>query len=136
MISEAAQRTAFPAEAMSSSREGLLVVAAVRLRALHDELASSAHPAEADQFWSPVVRAWSGHTRPWLADSFAQEVFATLQRGLVTATADGPDPDQADVVVVTPRAIPGLSGVDQEAWPESGLEPDYPGSARLAEAAN
>ena len=136
MISEAAQHTAISVEQLTSSRAGTLVVAAVQLSLLRQQLAPTAHPGEVDHNWYSVVRAWSRHTRPWLADTFAQEVFATLQRGLIAPSSDAPDPDQPDVIVVTPREIPGLSEVAPEPWPESGLEADYPGAVRLSEAPN
>ena len=109
------------------------VLAAAAL--LADLRPAGAEPTLPDAAWWPAVAVWSELDEPWLADSFAAEVFATLQRGLVAPTSEL----DLEYVVIQPVELPDLAGLDPAVPPSGGDgygAPDYPGAARLIPSPN
>jgi hypothetical protein len=104
--------------------------------ALLDQLRpAGAEPTVVDSAWWPAVVEYAGLDEPWLADAFAAEVFATLQRGLIASTSQL----EAGYVVIQPVPLSDLAGLEVEQPPTGGDGhggPDYPSVARLLPSPN
>ena len=96
---------------------------------------AAAEPTVVDAAWWPAVVEYSELDEPWLADAFAAEVFATLQRGLVAPTSQL----DSEYVVIQPVQLPDLAWRSIEQPPAGGDGhgvPDYPAVARLLPSPN
>jgi len=127
----AAEITGLSFASLRTERSGGLVAGAALIDHLRNQVAPEAHPAEADASWAPVVQAWPEVHAPWLRQAFVDEIYAVLQGGLIAATEDTNTRDEPDIVVVAPRSIPALSGLQPIPWPMSDHPPEYPAALRL-----
>ncbi|MCP4867993.1 MAG: hypothetical protein GY898_04680 [Proteobacteria bacterium] len=116
-----------PEALIASDRAAHLAAGAARLAALELLEGADLDDDIASAEWLPVVAAFAGVDEPWLADAYAAEVFAVLQRGTVAFTVAAADLPEADVVVIAPRTIDGLEAWELDEAPSSEtFESEYP----------
>jgi hypothetical protein len=106
-----------------------LVAGAALLAELRDDVAPSAHPAEIDAAWWPVLTAWADTGEAWLDDAFALDVFGALQRGVIAPTDRVEDAN----VLIAPRTVPGLDLLTPDAGPANPAA--YPGAVKIGASA-
>ena len=130
-VTRAATLTGLTPEEIRTGRDASIAAGAALLDELRDEHAPGALAWSLNEQWWPVIVAWSDLDESWAAHEYAADVFAILQRGLVTKTWDG------DVITIDPREIPGLSAIRMDPAPteaRDGEPTDYPGAARFLAA--
>ncbi len=102
-----------------------LVAGAALLAELRADLAPTAHPAEIDGVWWPVLTAWADTGIDWLDDAYALDVLGALQHGVISPT----DRLEDEYVLIAPRFVSGLDSITPTPGPAGAAA--YPGAMNI-----